>query len=156
MYKHILIATDGSELGAKAVDQGLDLAKQLGAKVTAITVTEPWTAAAYGTIPTPTLIKVYDKAAADNAARILASVSDVAKKKQVACDAPHVKDHYPRTASSTPPRPGVATSSSWLLTAVAAWPGCCSAARRRRSSPSARSQFSFAADAAARSIDRDQ
>ena len=95
MYKHILIATDGSELGAKAVDQGLDLAKQLGAKVTAITVTEPWTAAAYGTIPTPTLIKVYDKAAADNAARILASVSDVAKKKQVACDALHVKDHYP-------------------------------------------------------------
>jgi nucleotide-binding universal stress UspA family protein len=96
MYKHILIATDGSELGAKAVDQGLDLAKQLGAKVTAITVTvtEPWTAAAYGTIPTPTLIKVYDKAAADNAARILASVSDVAKKKQIACDALHVKDHY--------------------------------------------------------------
>ena len=89
MYKHILIATDGSELGAKAVDQGLDLAKQLGAKVTAITVTEPWTAAAYGTIPTPTLIKVYDKAAADNAARILASVSNVAKKKQVACDALH-------------------------------------------------------------------
>ena len=74
MYNHILIATDGSELGAKAVDQGLDLAKQLDAKVTAITVTEPWTAAAYGTIPTPTLIKVYDKAAADNAARILASV----------------------------------------------------------------------------------
>ena len=87
MYKHILIATDGSELGAKTVDQGLDLAKQLGAKVTAITVTEPWTAAAYGTIPTPTLIKVYDKAAADNAARILASVSDVAKR--------HVKDHFP-------------------------------------------------------------
>ncbi len=81
-------ATDGSELGGKAVDQGLDLAKQLGAKVTAITVTEPWTAAAYGTIPTPTLIKVYDKAAADNAARILASVSDVAKKKQVACVRP--------------------------------------------------------------------
>ena len=43
MYKHILIATDGSELAAKAVAQGLDLAKALGAKVTAVTVTEPWT-----------------------------------------------------------------------------------------------------------------
>jgi nucleotide-binding universal stress UspA family protein len=95
MYKHILIATDGSELGAKAVAQGLDLAKQLGAKVTAITVTEPWTAAAYGTIPTPTLIKVYDQAAAENAARILSSVSEVANMRQVACDAVHVKDRYP-------------------------------------------------------------
>lgn len=95
MYKHILIATDGSELGAKAVAQGLDLAKQLGAKVTAITVTEPWTAAAYGAIPTPTLIKAYEKGAAENAAGILASVSDVAKNKQVACDPLHVKDHYP-------------------------------------------------------------
>ncbi len=95
MYKHILIATDGSELGAKAVEQGLDFAKQLGAKVTAVTVTEPWTAAAYGTIPTPSLIKVYEQAAAENAARILASVDDVARKKQVACDPLHVKDHYP-------------------------------------------------------------
>ena len=30
MYKHILIATDGSELARKAVDQGLALAKVLG------------------------------------------------------------------------------------------------------------------------------
>ena len=29
MYKHILIATDGSELAAKAVTQGLELAKAL-------------------------------------------------------------------------------------------------------------------------------
>ena len=42
MYKHILIATDGSDLAAKAVATGLALAKQLGAKVTAVTATEPW------------------------------------------------------------------------------------------------------------------
>ncbi|HXF53041.1 MAG TPA: universal stress protein, partial [Hyphomicrobiaceae bacterium] len=42
MYKHVLVATDGSELAQKAVDQGLALAKALGAKVTAVTVTEPW------------------------------------------------------------------------------------------------------------------
>ncbi len=41
MYKHILIATDGSELAQKAVNQGLGLAKVLGAKVSAVTVTEP-------------------------------------------------------------------------------------------------------------------
>ena len=44
MYKHILIATDGSELAGKAVTTGLALAKQLKAKVTAVTATEPWTA----------------------------------------------------------------------------------------------------------------
>ena len=42
MYKHILIATDGSELAAKAVTQGLALAKALGAKATVVTVSEPW------------------------------------------------------------------------------------------------------------------
>lgn len=41
MYKHILIATDGSELAAKGVRHGLALAGPLGAKVTVLTVTEP-------------------------------------------------------------------------------------------------------------------
>ena len=44
MFKHILIATDGSELADKAVVQGLTLAKALNAKATAVTVTEPWDA----------------------------------------------------------------------------------------------------------------
>ena len=43
MYKHILIATDGSELAAKAVTSGIELAKRLGAKLTAVTASEPWT-----------------------------------------------------------------------------------------------------------------
>lgn len=41
MYKHILIATDGSELARKGLDQGLKLAKPLNAKVTVLTVSEP-------------------------------------------------------------------------------------------------------------------
>src|SRR5262249_19646929 len=40
MYKHILISTDGSEVARKGVDHGLSLAKDLGARVTIITVTE--------------------------------------------------------------------------------------------------------------------
>jgi Universal stress protein family len=44
MFKHVLIATDGSELAERAVAQGLQLAKVLNAKVTAVTATEPWTA----------------------------------------------------------------------------------------------------------------
>jgi nucleotide-binding universal stress UspA family protein len=42
MYKNILIATDGSELSDKAVRNGIALAKTLGAKITAVTVTRPF------------------------------------------------------------------------------------------------------------------
>ena len=38
MYRHILISTDGSELSRRAVQHGLELAKAVGAKVTALTV----------------------------------------------------------------------------------------------------------------------
>lgn len=41
MYKHILIATDGSELALKGLEHGLALAKVLDADVTVLTVSEP-------------------------------------------------------------------------------------------------------------------
>ena len=41
MYKHILIATDGSELADKGVEHGLKLASALGARATVLTVSEP-------------------------------------------------------------------------------------------------------------------
>ena len=57
MYKHILVSTDGSEVAQKGVDHGLSLAKSLGAKVTIVTVTEPFpyssSAAGAGWIPGP-------------------------------------------------------------------------------------------------------
>src|SRR3954454_7228582 len=40
MYHHILIPTDGSPLSASAVENGVALAKALGAKVTVLTVVE--------------------------------------------------------------------------------------------------------------------
>jgi nucleotide-binding universal stress UspA family protein len=92
MYKHILIATDGSDLAAKAVDTGLALARQLGAKVTAVTATEPWSAMVTGETALAFPIEDYEKAAADDAARILAAVGAAAKKQGVACDTVHVND----------------------------------------------------------------
>ena len=44
MYKHILIATDGSELAMKGVEHGLALASGLKAKATILTVSEPLSA----------------------------------------------------------------------------------------------------------------
>jgi nucleotide-binding universal stress UspA family protein len=42
MFRHILIPTDGSDLSRKSVLYGVQLAKQCGAKVTALTLTEPY------------------------------------------------------------------------------------------------------------------
>jgi nucleotide-binding universal stress UspA family protein len=84
MYRHILIATDGSELAGKAVAAGLDLAKRLGAKVTAITAIEPWpmivssdTAAAF---------MAYQKVAEHDAVHTLDQVSATAKEHAVQCE----------------------------------------------------------------------
>jgi nucleotide-binding universal stress UspA family protein len=42
MYKHLLIATDGSDLARCAMREGIGLAHALGARVTAMTVTLPF------------------------------------------------------------------------------------------------------------------
>jgi nucleotide-binding universal stress UspA family protein len=95
MYKHLIIATDGSELAQKAVDQGLALAKALGAKVLAVHVTPPWTSVAVGEVAIALPIKNYDRMAAENAQNVLADVAMRAKAAGVAYETLHVKDRLP-------------------------------------------------------------
>ena len=95
MYKHLLIATDGSDLAKKAVDQAFALAKAIGATVTVVTVTEPWASVAYGEMAYGFPIEEYDKKAAETANETLAAVIDAGKKAGVSCDGFHVKDQYP-------------------------------------------------------------
>jgi nucleotide-binding universal stress UspA family protein len=42
LVQEFLIPTDGSDLATKAVEQGVQFAKEIGAKITAVTVTEPY------------------------------------------------------------------------------------------------------------------
>ena len=42
MFKHILIPTDGSELSEQAITKAVALAKSMSAKVTGLTVSEPF------------------------------------------------------------------------------------------------------------------
>ncbi len=95
MYKHILIATDGSDLAVQAVTQGLALAMALKAKVTAVTVTESWVAAApsYGIMTFP--IEDYELGVAAHAEKVLASVVNAAKAAGIHCDVVHVRDQFP-------------------------------------------------------------
>jgi len=48
MFKHILVATDGSKLSGKAIRTAIKLAEATGAKVTGIYVIAPYVAPAYG------------------------------------------------------------------------------------------------------------
>jgi nucleotide-binding universal stress UspA family protein len=94
MYAHILIATDGSDLANRAVEQGLTLAKALGSKVTAITITEPWTASVSGEWAVAFPVEEYEKAAAANAEKILEQVTEAAKRIGIACETRHIKDQF--------------------------------------------------------------
>lgn len=95
MYKHLVIATDGSELANKAVEHGLELAKAIGAKVTAVTVSEPLPPMVTPDASVVLPIQDYENAVAANAATILAEVSAAARARAVACDVVHVKDQFP-------------------------------------------------------------
>ena len=44
MYKHILVPTDGSKLSTKAVKQALAFAKTIGARITAVHVSDEYRA----------------------------------------------------------------------------------------------------------------
>jgi nucleotide-binding universal stress UspA family protein len=92
MYKHILIATDGSDLAGRAVAAGLALAKTLNARVTAVTATEPLSPMVTGEYALAFPIKDYEEAAAKNAEHILSGVSDAAKAAGVQCATLHVLD----------------------------------------------------------------
>lgn len=54
MYKRIIVPTDGSDITAKALEQALALAQELGAKIFAISVKEPFPYSAVSEMqPTP-------------------------------------------------------------------------------------------------------
>ena len=95
MYKHILIATDGSELAGKAQVEGLALAQALKARVTVLTVTPPFPMPGYGTMPAESLIEAHKKATPENAARIISGAKAAAAALGVSCDAIQVQHEEP-------------------------------------------------------------
>src|SRR5215831_17220375 len=91
LFKNILVATDGSDLAAKAVEQGILLAKAVGAKVTAVTVTEPFNVLSLSPSElgyTPIEYRKYAEAYAD---KLLGTVSATAKSSGVVCETLHVE-----------------------------------------------------------------
>jgi nucleotide-binding universal stress UspA family protein len=98
MYKHMLIATDGSELATKALEHGLALAKRENAQVTVVTVTEPWSpldVAHEVRQGRPDPVGHFEEIAAAAAKRILDGAAKRGNALGVTCNVVHVKDQHP-------------------------------------------------------------
>ena len=91
MFKNILIPTDGSDLAAKAVEQGVLFAKEIGAKITAMTVTEPFHLLSVEQIQLEYTPIEYKKHAEIQANKVLGTVSAAAKSAGVICDTLHIE-----------------------------------------------------------------
>lgn len=96
MFRHVLIPTDGSKLSSSAVDQAVALARDAGAKVTILTVVEPFHI--FSAQPEQVAFSVgdYDQEAKAHAAGILAEAERKARQAgvevstlQVAGDLPY-------------------------------------------------------------------
>jgi nucleotide-binding universal stress UspA family protein len=94
MYRKIVVATDGSEIAGKAVDQAIALAKELGAKLTAVTVTEPYEAIAFA--ETIGLIdpSEYKKQCDEHANNVLSEVVAKAKISSIVPETIHQDEHW--------------------------------------------------------------
>ena len=99
MYRHILIATDGSDLAEHAVTDGLSLAKSVGAKATVIMVVEVWLGS--GALMQPWSLQElgkYNEETKKKAASVLNCAENAAKQAGVSCDTIQVEEVQPYKA----------------------------------------------------------
>lgn len=94
MFKRILVATDGSEITAKAVDTAIGLARSLGAQIQAISVKEPFPYSAISEMQ-PTPPQVYLDAQERIATKRLQAVSSACAEAGIACEGFSVEATHP-------------------------------------------------------------
>lgn len=79
MFRHILLPTDGSDLATAAVDKGIALAKELGAKVTLVQVVEAYHVMTLNPTQLEESLKVHRQRAAEQATKVLGEAEARAK-----------------------------------------------------------------------------
>ena len=87
MYREILIPTDGSELATKALRHGVILAKTVGARVTFLTVYEPYRIVTLDSAMVEYTPEEYTKYTRQQAEKILADAAHRAQEASVPCEA---------------------------------------------------------------------
>ncbi len=86
MFKHILIPTDGSDLSRKAVLYGVQLAKASGAKVTGLTLSNPYRVASMDAVLVSIGEDDYEAESRQMADRALEQVKMAADAAGVPCE----------------------------------------------------------------------
>jgi nucleotide-binding universal stress UspA family protein len=86
MFKHILIPTDGSDLSRKAILYGVQLAKESDAKVTGLTVAEPYRAPAMDAVLIPVDEEDYEEQSRILSEKAMEQVKMAAEAAGVPCE----------------------------------------------------------------------
>lgn len=102
MYKHILVATDGSALSDKAVEAAIKLAKLAGARLTAFHAIEPYPlqgayAAEAGGVA-ELQPEIFAERSEEYAKRVLAAVAAAAAAASVQCTTDYATSRSPSLA----------------------------------------------------------
>jgi nucleotide-binding universal stress UspA family protein len=95
MYKNILIPTDGSDLAEKAVQHGINLAKEMGAKINVLIVLEPFHVFTFSTRSVEDTPEEYKKEMQRYATKTLDAASSKARTLGVPCDTIQVEHEHP-------------------------------------------------------------
>ena len=94
MYKNIIVAVDGSSIADNAAKHAIELAKEHGAKLTAVTVSEPYKAASFASL---TMVDPaeYRRLCNEQAADIRSKLTRSAEASGVYCVTEHIDNKYP-------------------------------------------------------------
>jgi nucleotide-binding universal stress UspA family protein len=90
----MLIPTDGSELANKAVEYGVHFAKDSGARITAVTVTEPFHLISVAPRQIEYTRSEYEKHSKAEAEKVLGVVSAAAEGAGVTCETVHIEHEH--------------------------------------------------------------
>jgi nucleotide-binding universal stress UspA family protein len=100
MYKHILIPTDGSPIADKAVQAGIDFAREAGARVTWFTAVPEFHVPSVGELMSKhgTSLDEHEERSREKAAAILGGPAERARRSGVPCDTDFVQSDHPYEA----------------------------------------------------------
>ena len=98
MYKHLLIATDGSERAQRSLEMGLGLAQKLGAKATIITITAPLSTMTAGDAVIFIPPEDYERGVKEHSESVIQRATAAAARINMTCDTVSVSDAQPAHA----------------------------------------------------------
>jgi nucleotide-binding universal stress UspA family protein len=100
MYKHILIPTDGSELSDKAIEAGIEFAREVNARVTGFTAVPEYRIPSQVELMAKHGVSMpqYEEDMRRQAGAALHKISERARAAGVACDTDFVQNDSPHEA----------------------------------------------------------